>query len=326
MIATAVSHYPKLGDHPGQQRLRQAIARADRGEGDPAEVSTAADEMTAAAIRDQEEAGLDLVTDGQVRWQDPITYLAAALEGLEMGGLVRWFETNTYYRQPRVTGEVRWTRPILLRDLEFARGLAGRPVKAVVTGPYTIGALSDAGPLSRRDLTLALARALNQELKALAAAGPAWIQVDEPAIVSNPSVGYPRDFELFDEAVSVLTEGVRARLGLATYHGAADDVPGLFELPFELFGFDFVQGPGNLRLLDDWPPGKELGFGIVDARNVRMEDERELAGLVARASAAAGADRVHVSPSCGLEFLPRDVATRKLELVARAAHSLEVNA
>ena len=320
MIATSVGHYPKLGDRPGQQRLRQAIARVDRGEAGPDEIARAADEMTIAAIREQEEAGLDLVTDGQIRWQDPITYLARSLEGFRITGLLRWFESNTYYRQPVVVGPVGWTGPILAADLAFARAHAARPVKAVVTGPYTIGTLSDPGELGHRRLVLDLARALNQELQALAAAGPAWIQVDEPAIVDNPSVRYPRDFDLFREAMAVLTDGVDAPLALATYHGHAADVPGLLELPFELFGFDFVQGEANWRLLATWPRGKTLGLGVVDARNVRMEDQRWLADQVARAAEAAGGDRVQVSPSCGLEFLPRDVARRKLELVARAAH------
>ena len=83
--------------------------------------------MTAAAIKEQEAAGLDLVTDGQIRWQDPITYATTRLQGLEVGGLLRWFESNTYFRQPRPSPgiELAWTGPILREDLEFAR-LAAR--------------------------------------------------------------------------------------------------------------------------------------------------------------------------------------------------------
>lgn len=320
MIATTVSHYPKLGDEPGLQKLRQAISRSDRGEGAVNEIEAAAKEMTRAALEDQEAAGLDLLTDGQIRWQDPVTYVASRLEGLEIGGLLRWFESNTYYRQPRATGPVRWTRPILKADLEFARRLASRPVKAVMTGPYTIGTLSDPGRGSWQELVLDLARALNQELRVLSEVSPEWIQVDEPAIVNNPSVRYPRDFGLFREAMGALTEGVEARISLYTYHGDAADVPGLLELPFELFGFDFVQGPANWRLLEQWPSKARLGLGVVDARNVRMEDEAELSDQVARAVAATGAQEVHVGPSCGLEFLPRETARRKLELIGRIAH------
>jgi 5-methyltetrahydropteroyltriglutamate--homocysteine methyltransferase len=323
VIATAVSHYPKLGDGPGQQRLRLAIAKVDRGEAAPSEIDEAARSMTVAAIEDQERAGLDLVTDGQIRWQDPITYLATRLQGLEIGGLLRWFESNTYFRQPRADAgvDLAWTAPILLDDLRFAKKHAARPVKAVVTGPYTIGTLSDWADRGHHRLVLDLAQALNQELKSLAEAGPEWIQIDEPAIVNNASVRYPRDFVLFREAMAALTEGVDVPLSLYTYHGDAADVPGLFELPFQLLGFDFVQGPGNWRLLEGWPRGKALGLGIVDARNVRMEDASRITEQVNRAAGATGETLLHVSPSCGLEFLPRETARRKLELVARATHA-----
>jgi 5-methyltetrahydropteroyltriglutamate--homocysteine methyltransferase len=323
VIATAVSHYPKLGDGPGQQGLRHAIARVDRGEAAPEEIEQAAQAMTVAAIQEQEAAGLDLLTDGQIRWQDPITYLAAGLQGLELGGLLRWFESNTYYRQPRPQpgAELRWTRPILADDLEFARRHANRPLKAVLTGPYTMGTLSDPGDLGHRKLVLDLARALNKELRSLAEAEPEWIQIDEPAIVNNSSVRYPRDFALFREAMSVLTEGVEGRLSLYTYHGDVVDVPGLLELPFQLFGLDFVQGPTNWALLEEWPGEKGLGLGIVDARNVRLEEIGALLEQVGRAVAAAGEASIHVGPSCGLEFLPRETARRKLELVARATHA-----
>jgi 5-methyltetrahydropteroyltriglutamate--homocysteine methyltransferase len=323
VVATAVSHYPKVGDGPGQQRLRQTIARVDRGELGPEAIAEAEAAMTEAAIVEQEQAGLDLITDGQIRWQDPITRIAGALDGFEITGLVRWFESNTYFRRPRVTGEIAWGGPTLVGDLRFAIERAKRPVKAVVTGPCTIAALSDLGGRDLRRVTLELARALNKELCALAAAGAAWVQVDEPALVRNPSVDYPRDFDVFGEAMRVLLEGVPGRRSLYLYHGDAVDVPGLFDLPFDLIGLDFVQGEANLELLQRWPRGRGLGLGIVDARNVRMEDESTVERLVARAAQAVGEGEVHVSPSCGLEFLPRDVARRKLELIGRVTHGVE---
>lgn len=318
LVATAVSHYPRVGDGPGQQVLRRAIAAVDRGEAGPDAIEAAQAEMTIAAIREQEDAGLGLVTDGQIRWQDPITYLAARLGGVEIGGLVRWFESNTYFRRPRVTGRVEWRGPMLVDDLAFARAHASAPVKAVVTGPYTIATLSDLGGREHRDATLEAAAALNGELRALAAAGAAWIQVDEPAIARNPSVRYRRDAGLFAEAMHVLVEGVDARRSLYVYHGDVADVPHLAELPFDLLGLDLVQGAAGWELLDRWPAGTGIGLGVVDARNVRMEDDDTLDAAIARARAATSDAEVHVSPSCGLEFLPRDVARRKLELVARA--------
>ena len=323
MLATAVSHYPKVGDGPGQQRLRQAINKRDRGEFDQAEVESIAADLTVDVLREQADAGLDLVTDGQIRWQDPVTYIARGLGGFEITGLLRWFESNTYFRQPLATGPIEWKKPVLVDDYRFAREHSDRPVKAIVTGPYTIATLSHTRHHgTHRDFVLDTARALNQELRALAAEQPAWIQVDEPAIANNPSVRYPRDFGLFSEAMNVLTDGVSAPLSLYVYHGSAEDVPGLLDLPFGLFGFDLVQGAASWALLDRWPSGKGLGLGVVDARNVRLEDPARLAEAVQRGVRAAGADNVHVSPSCGLEFLPRDVARAKLGRVAEAAHEL----
>jgi 5-methyltetrahydropteroyltriglutamate--homocysteine methyltransferase len=325
VIATAVSHYPKVGDAPGQQRLRHAIAKLDRGEIDRAQLDEVAAEVTVEVIAEQEAAGLDLVTDGQILWQDPLTYITSRLDGFETTGLLRWFESNTYFRQPVATGPIRWTRPILVEDFRFAREHAKKPVKPVLTGPYTIATLSHsrshAGP---REFVLEVAQALNQELKALAAEKPEWIQVDEPAIANNPSVRYPRDFEVFSEAMDVLTDGVGARLSLYCYHGDVADVPRLVSLPFQLFGLDMVQGPANWGLLDGWARVKALGLGIADARNVRLETEDELAAAIERGVKAVGPQNLHVSPSCGLEFLPRDSARAKLDLLARVVHSQEV--
>lgn len=327
MLATAVSHYPKVGDAPGQQRLRRAIGRLDRGEIGRDELDQVAAEVTVQALREQAEAGLDLVTDGQIRWQDPITYLARGLDGFEITGLLRWFESNTYYRQPVATKAVSWTRPILVDDYRFAKEHSERPVKAVVTGPYTIATLSHSRHhSSHRDFVLELAGALNQELKALAAESPAWIQVDEPAIANNPSVRYARDFDVFREAMSVLTDGVAAPLSLYVYHGSVEDVPAFLELPFELFGLDLVQGAASWALFDAWPAGKGAGLGLLDARNVRLESEEELADQIGRAAAAAGPENIHLSPSCGLEFLPHDVAEAKLRRAAQAAHAVQVGA
>lgn len=324
MIATSVSHYPKVGEGPGGQALRQAFARLDRREITESELAAVADAVTEEVIRQQEEAGLDLVTDGQVRWQDPITYVCSRLEGFEMGGLLRWFESNTYYRQPAAVGPIRWRGPVLVDDLRFARAHAERPLKTVVTGPYTIAMLSEpAEGTSRQELALEVARALNEELKALAAESPSWIQVDEPAITANPSVGYPRDFALFAEAMAALTEGVAAPLSLYLYHGSAGDVPGLREAPFDLIGLDLVQGAAGWALLEDWPRGKGLGLGIVDARNVRMEEAAGLAEMIALGVAAVGEERLHVHPSCGLEFLPRETAFEKLSRMAGAVRVAE---
>ncbi len=186
MLTTVVGNYPKIPNRPRPARLRQAIARLDRGEITSQQLAQVADEVTIEVIQEQAEAGVDLITDGQIRWDDDQTYIMRQLAGVEIGGLIRYFDTNTYYRQPDIVGAVSWQAPILVRDYEFAAGHSPRPLKAVLTGPYTLAALSlNSHYGSQSELVLALASALNQEALALVEAGAPVIQINEPAIVHH---------------------------------------------------------------------------------------------------------------------------------------------
>jgi 5-methyltetrahydropteroyltriglutamate--homocysteine methyltransferase len=206
-------------------------------------------------------------------------------------------------------GELRWNGPISVEDHRFAAANSGRPVKAVVIGPYTLAKLSRWPHYSElREVVMALASILNQEARALADAGAPIVQFDEPAILRNK-----RDLHIFKEAASALVEGVNARTALYAYFG---DISGIAEellsLPFDIIGLDFVMGSANFGLLSRFPRDKELGLGIVDARNTKLETVDEIVGCVKQASRYVSLDRIQVSPSCGLEFLPRPNAYNKL--------------
>src|SRR3990172_12184222 len=112
MIATVVGSYPKIPNLPRPARLRNAINRFDRGEMTEEELRRVEDEVTVEVLQEQAEAGLDLVTDGQIRWEDEQTYLARRLSGISLNGLIRWFDSNMYYRQPVVEGAAARREPI----------------------------------------------------------------------------------------------------------------------------------------------------------------------------------------------------------------------
>ena len=310
MQTTVAGSYPKIPNRPRPARLRQAIARLDRGEITPEELAQVQDEVTIEVIREQLEAGLDLIADGQVRWDDDQTYVARGLEGFEIGGLVRYFDTNTYYRQPTVSGPVGWRKPILVRDYEFAAAHSTKPVKALLTGPYTLAALStDSHYGDRRRLVLDLAQALRQEALALAAAGAPFIQMNEPAIVHNKD-----DAPLLGDAITAMLDGVQTRTALHTWFAdAAGVLPLLNDLPVDVIGLDFVWGPANWDALKAGPFTKDLGFGVIDARNTRLETADEIAGQIRRVGQLVPPERLYVNPSCGLEYLPREVAFEKLK-------------
>jgi len=289
------------------------MEKLQRGEIAPEDLRRVEDEVTAEVLAEMAGAGIDLVTDGQIRWEDGQTYFTRGLGGFSINGLQRYFDTNVYYRQPIAVGEVTWRGPITVGDYTFAAAHCARPVKPVVTGPFTLAVLSRDEFYGNQDqLVMALASVLNQELKALAQAGATLIQVDEPGLLVH------RDrFPLFRRAMAVLWDGVDAQRALYTYFGHVEGLyPALLDLPVDVLGLDFVAGPRNWDMLRTAKFTKQLGLGIVDARNTKMETPEAVTAACRRAAALVPASHLHVGPSAGLEFLPRKVAQRKLEVLA----------
>ena len=138
MITTTVGNYPKIGPGVKAPNLRTALNRLDLGRISAEEAQRIEAENTKAAIDEQVAAGLDLVTDGQIGWEDGQTHFARRLKGFSINGLTRYFNNNTYYRQPVVEGPVAWEGPIALQEYQFAAAHSPRPVKAIITGPYTL--------------------------------------------------------------------------------------------------------------------------------------------------------------------------------------------
>ena len=319
MILTAVGAYPKITEGPEGQRLRRAIARSDRGDITPEDLARVEDDVTREVIEQQVAAGLDIVTDGMIRWDDGQTYIARNLEGFEATGLLRYFDTNTYYRQPVATGPISWKGPITVSDYRFAAGCTSLPVKAIITGPYTLAKLSRSD--HHRDLAhlaTELADALRQEALALESEGVPLLQVDEPAIVRNKE-----DWTLFREVMDRFTQGLNVERMLYTWFGDVTRLDGFFDLPFHGFGLDFVKGPANFDLLDRFPADKTLGLGILDARNVRLETVEHISNTITETSRRVSLARIHLTPSCGLDYLPRDTAIAKLRRMSEGAAALK---
>ncbi|MCH8902037.1 MAG: methylcobamide--CoM methyltransferase [Chloroflexi bacterium] len=320
MIATVVSSYPKIPNRPRPARLRNAINRFDRGAITEEEIRSIEDDVTEEALQEQAEAGLDLVTDGQIRWEDEQTYLARQLGGISLNGLTRWFDTNMYYRQPVIEGAITWQKPITVDDYRFAAEHSEKPVKAVLTGPYTLARLSvDKHYGSVGALAKAFAAALNQEAKALQEAGATLIQFNEPAILQHK-----KEFEQFADLCRSLVDGITVETSLYLYFGDAEGIyPQILDLPFQLIGLDFVMGAKNEALLQSAPFTKKLGLGIIDARNTKLESVDEIAARIRSLAAGLAPDQIHVSPSAGLEFLPREVAQEKLRRLAQGVRQAE---
>jgi 5-methyltetrahydropteroyltriglutamate--homocysteine methyltransferase len=317
---TVVGSYPKPPDEGKPFVVRATLHALERGEADPADLRRAQDDLVRAVIHEHEEAGIDLVTDGQARWDDILTPFARNMAGFRSGGLLRWFDNNVYYRRPICVGEVEWRGPSSVEDFGFASSVASKPVKAVVPGPVTFARMSlDEHYKDPEAYTLALARVLSQEAFELEAAGARHIQIDEPGLLDAPE-----DVELARRALAILTDELEsAEVTLATYFGDAKRLgTALFGLPVHVLGLDLVAGRDNMELVDQFPTDVGLQAGIVDARNTMLEPRGDLTQLIDRLAGAVGADRLRVSPSAGLEFLPREQARAKLHGLSEAVREV----
>ena len=320
MLTTVVGHYPKIPNRPRPARLRQAIARYERGEISRQELARIEDEVTIEVIQEQVEAGIDIVTDGQIRWEDDQTYIARRLSGFNINGLVLYLDTNTYFRQPVVVGEIEHRETFLVHDWRFAQEHSPRPVKAIVTGPITLARLSqDEHYRDHGRLVIALAEALAPEVRALAEAGAPIVQVNEPLIL-----WHPEDLPLLRRALQIMLDGVTCETALYTWFGSIERVyPQLLELPVTTIGIDLVSQPRNWQVLGQhtFPTDRKLGAGIVDGRNTRLESVEEIVAAVRHLTRIVPPDRLYLNPSCGLEYLPREVAQDKLRRLAEGARA-----
>jgi 5-methyltetrahydropteroyltriglutamate--homocysteine methyltransferase len=314
LVTASAGSYPRIGKAPELQLLRQTITQCESGKKTDADLRAAEDALTRAAIAEQAGAGLDLVTDGQIRWYDPISHLAGKLENVTINGLLRFFDTNFYFRQPVVRGPIRWTRPLLRAEYEMARAASPKPVKPVLTGAFTLArhSIVEHPPYQKdfRQLVLDYNEAVAQEVRELAAAGASVIQVDEPSILQDPA------------SINVLEETIQriaslkgtARLALQVYFGDPGPIlERLLALPVDIVGLDFTYSPDLVERVAAAKPGKSLGLGLFDGRNTKLEDPQTIRRALDRILSQVRAEECYLQPSSGLEYLPRDRALEKLK-------------
>src|SRR3984885_8446577 len=221
LYLSSAGGYPRIGDSPELQALRRTIAALDRGERSHADLLDVQNDVTRQVIAEQVKAGLDVVTDGLIRWYDPISHLAGKLDNIEIKGLVRFFDTNTYFRQPVFVGAPIKRGNLAAGGYSFARnalghlptpqGKAGKlSIKSVLTGPYTLGRFSlseQSGDGSSEAYASLEARAqayaeiLASEFDPLSQAVSELIQMDEPAAIK-----YPNDWAIFEASLALLIQ------------------------------------------------------------------------------------------------------------------------
>jgi 5-methyltetrahydropteroyltriglutamate--homocysteine methyltransferase len=314
---TLAGSYPKLPTAPGDVNLRVVRNRKDAGKATDQDVADAVTATTRRILDLQDRAGIDLPMDGQAGWDDAQTYVARGLEGVRIAGLLRYLDTNTYYRQPEIVGPVRWTQPITAADHRAAQAMSRRPVKAFLPGPYSLYRFSkvlrygDPAEAAR-----AIGEALAREAASLEEAGAAWIHFEEPWLGRARA----EDRNAVEAALRPVLTGRRAKTMIhVPFRAPAAIFDTLAALPWTGIGFDLVEAPDAWDLLKRVPKGRIVGLGLIDARNTRLEDPAAVAAAIARARKERTDLEYQLSPTASLEYLPADTAEKKLERLAASA-------
>jgi len=305
------SSYPRVGENPLDQQIREVLHRRDAGEATDDEVAATIDEVTTVVVADQSRAFIDIVTSGMVRWDGPCSHLASCLDGLETRGLRRWFGSSFYDRRVAIVGDVRRPRAFSVHDHEVAEGVAQKPVKVTFPGPVTFARLAvDEHYRSLDRAAEALATVLAEEVADLAAVGATHFQLDEPLLCRHPE-----DLELVARTAKRVFDaaGADATTVLSTYFGDLSAVADrLDRLPGTHLGLDLTDGRANADVVRRLPEGRGVVLGTFDCRTSLQEDAADVADRLAPLRDDLVGRDVWVGPNAGLELLARNQAFDKL--------------
>jgi 5-methyltetrahydropteroyltriglutamate--homocysteine methyltransferase len=286
-----------------------------------------------AAVKDQELAGIDIVSDGELRRDNDVDYFLARIPGVHIPQRAKtdyfdYYDAEVVRPLPEgpLTGAGAGTGASaglglgLADDFRFTRQLTQRPVKFSFTGPFSLSRRIRDGAYSQPgDLVRALARRLNAEARELAAAGADFLQIDEPFLA-----GYPEHVELAVEAVNLVVEGVPATWALHVCYGnryARPSWEGHYDFLFpavktarvDQIVLEFARkGLDDLRLIRQHDWDRWLGFGVIDVKSPQIETAELVASRIRRALEYVPADHLMVNPDCGLRHLAPEVAIAKL--------------
>jgi 5-methyltetrahydropteroyltriglutamate--homocysteine methyltransferase len=292
----------------------------------PEYLAEAQNDATILAIRDQERAGLDIVTDGEMRRESYSNRFATALEGVDIDNPGTALDRSGHPNPvPRVVGRIRRTRPVEIDDLKFLRANTDRMVKMTVAGPFTMSQQAqndfykDEG-----ELALDYAAAVNEEIKDLFAAGADIVQIDEPYMQARPEKA--RQYGV--AAVKRALEGVTGNTALHICFGYAaiihvrpngyNFLPELEDTPVKQISIETAQSNLDTAILAKLP-GKTIILGVIDLSDMTVESPETVAGRIRKALPYVPAERIVVAPDCGMKYLPRDVAFGKMKAMVDGA-------
>ena len=312
-----------VGSLPKPPDLVAARARFARGGMSQRELDEVAEEAVLFWLQRQEELGLDVLVDGEMYRGDMVAYFADQLDGMELGGLVRAYG-NRYYHKPVIRGAVRWEQPMTVGWWRFAQSHTQKPVKAILTGPYTMmdWSFNEYYP-DRRVACLALAHEMRKEVQALAAAGAKIVQIDEPALSVRPD-----ELPTAIEATRIVTEGLAVYTITHACYGAFEHIyPGMLNLPTHNLDLAISQSAIDwIGLMRSAPFTKDLSVGVLDVHTYTVESVHAVRERIERAMELVPREALWVTPDCGLKTRTIEEAIEKLGNMVTATRQVRDSA
>jgi 5-methyltetrahydropteroyltriglutamate--homocysteine methyltransferase len=289
-------------------------------------LEAAQDDATLLAIRDQERAGLDIITDGEQRRESYSNRFATALDGIDIekpGTVIN--RNGRAIAVPRIVGPIRRRHPVEVRDLQVLRANTDRKIKATVPGPFTMGRQAQDDYYGDEEaVAMAYAEAVNAEIMDLFAAGADIVQIDEPWMQQHPDKARRYGVKALDRALDGVSGTVATHLCFG-YAAVVKDkpsgysfLPELEESTAQQISIEAAQPRLDLNVLKALP-SKTIILGVIDLSDMTVETPETVAGRIRRALDVVPAERIVVAPDCGMKYLPRAVAFGKMKAMAEGA-------
>jgi 5-methyltetrahydropteroyltriglutamate--homocysteine methyltransferase len=331
MNALPLIHSSTIGSYSPPGWFCAALEAIERGEFGPADREETYNDACRIAIRDQEEAGVDVITEGEMRRVDFNLGFYGRLQGLRKLPPHRTKGPDGHDQRDRYLVVERISAPAglgIVEEFEFARRHAERPLKVTCPGPYTLAGRPQGSDVyaDRYAVARDMAAIINAELKKCVAAGAAFVQLDEPS-----AAVYPDRPQAFVELIAAAVEGVGAKIGMhmcfGNYRGRAVGkrlyaplFPHILECPVDQFVLEFANREmAEIDLWSRFPSDKELAIGVVDVKNYYVETPDDVAERIRLALKHVPAERLCVAPDCGFSQTARWAALAKLKAMVQGA-------
>ena len=292
----------------------------------PEYLEQAQDDATLLAIRAQEAAGLDIITDGEMRRESYSNRFATALDGVDIDNPGSALDRSGHANPvPRVTGRIRRRHAVEARDVAFLRANTDRLIKITVPGPFTMAQQAQNDFYKdEAEMAMDYAVAVNEEIRDLFAAGADVVQIDEPYLQARPEKARQYGMQAVDRAL----EGIAGPTALHICFGYAAIIhqrptgysflPELCDCRVKQISIETAQSNLDTKVLETLP-GKTIILGVIDLSDMKVESAETVAARIRKGLRHIDPRSVIVAPDCGMKYLPRDVAFGKMQAMVEGA-------